>query len=77
MQENTPEELGVKLAIFKELDALAAADAVIASSSSAILPSLFTETLAGRERCLVVHPINPPYLIPAAEVVPAPWTSQP
>ncbi|TKB27835.1 MAG: 3-hydroxyacyl-CoA dehydrogenase, partial [Mesorhizobium sp.] len=29
----------------------------------------------GRHRCLVVHPINPPYLIPAAEVVPAPWTS--
>src|SRR5208337_4715471 len=28
----------------------------------------------GRARCLVVHPINPPYLIPAAEVVPAPWT---
>jgi 3-hydroxyacyl-CoA dehydrogenase len=22
----------------------------------------------------VVHPLNPPYLIPAAEVVPAPWT---
>ncbi len=76
VQENTPEELPVKIAIFKELDALAPADAVIASSSSAILPSLFTETLAGRHRCLVVHPINPPYLIPAAEVVPAPWTSQ-
>ncbi len=75
VQENTPEELPVKIAIFKELDALAPPDAVIASSSSAILPSLFTEKLAGRERCLVVHPINPPYLIPAAEVVPAPWTS--
>ena len=49
--------------------------AVIASSTSAILPSKFTEHLQGRHRCLVVHPINPPYLIPAAEVVPAPWTS--
>jgi 3-hydroxyacyl-CoA dehydrogenase len=48
---------------------------VIASSTSAILPSLFTEGLRGRQRCLVIHPINPPYLIPAAEVVPAPWTS--
>jgi L-gulonate 3-dehydrogenase len=45
---------------------------VLASSTSAILPSAFTETLKGRARCLVVHPINPPYLIPAAEVVPAP-----
>ena len=47
---------------------------MLASSTSALLPSAFTETLAGRHRCLVVHPINPPYLIPAAEVVPAPWT---
>ena len=47
---------------------------VLASSTSAILPSAFTERLPGRARCLVVHPINPPYLIPAAEVVPAPWT---
>jgi 3-hydroxyacyl-CoA dehydrogenase len=47
---------------------------MLASSTSAILPSAFTETLKGRERCLVVHPTNPPYLIPAAEVVPAPWT---
>jgi L-gulonate 3-dehydrogenase len=31
--------------------------------------------LSGRHRCLVIHPINPPYLIPAAEIVPAPWTS--
>ena len=31
--------------------------------------------LPGRHRCLVVHPINPPYLIPAAEIVPAPWTA--
>ena len=29
----------------------------------------------GRHRCLVVHPINPPYLVPAAEVVPSPWTA--
>jgi L-gulonate 3-dehydrogenase len=47
---------------------------VLASSTSAILPSAFTEALSRRARCLVVHPINPPYLIPAVEVVPAPWT---
>ncbi|MHA1566753.1 MAG: 3-hydroxyacyl-CoA dehydrogenase family protein, partial [Alphaproteobacteria bacterium] len=32
--------------------------------------------LKGRARCLVIHPINPPYLVPAAEVVPAPWTDR-
>ncbi len=75
IQENAPERLDVKKQLFAELDALAGADTVIASSSSALFPSLFTEDLAGRHRCLVVHPINPPYLVPAAEVVPAPWTA--
>jgi 3-hydroxyacyl-CoA dehydrogenase len=74
VQENTPEDLAVKRAIFARLDAAAAPGTVVASSTSAILPSKFTEGLAGRARCLVVHPINPPYLIPAAEIVPAPWT---
>jgi len=74
VQENTPEDVEVKRNVFARLDAAAAPDAVLASSTSAILPSAFTETLKGRARCLVVHPINPPYLIPAAEVVPAPWT---
>jgi L-gulonate 3-dehydrogenase len=74
VQENTPENVEVKRAVFARLDAAASPDAVLASSTSAILPSAFTENLKGRARCLIVHPINPPYLIPAAEVVPAPWT---
>ncbi|MGF7158798.1 3-hydroxyacyl-CoA dehydrogenase [Rhodoligotrophos appendicifer] len=75
VQENTPEKLEVKQAVFAELDRLAPPAAVLASSTSALLPSRFTESLPGRHRCLVVHPINPPYLVPAAEIVPAPWTS--
>jgi len=74
VQENVPEDLAAKRAIFTRIDALAAPDAVLASSSSAILPSRFTEALAGRHRCLIAHPINPPYLVPAVELVPAPWT---
>ena len=75
VQENTPEVLDIKIKVFQRLDAVARPDAVLASSTSALLPSRFTEGLKGRGRCLVVHPINPPYLIPAAEVVPAPWTT--
>lgn len=75
VQENTPEVLATKIKVFEALDEAARPDAVLASSTSAILPSRFTEGLKGRARCIVVHPINPPYLIPAAEVVPAPWTS--
>lgn len=74
VQENSPEILATKKELFARLDTLAAPDTILASSTSALLPSLFTEGLAGANRCLVVHPINPPYLIPAAEVVPSPWT---
>lgn len=74
VQENTSEDVEVKRDVFARLDAAAEPTAVLASSTSAILPSAFTEPLKGRARCLVVHPINPPYLIPAVEVVPAPWT---
>ena len=42
-----------------QLDRGAAPDAVLASSTSALLPSRFTESLPGRARCLVVHPIIP------------------
>ncbi|GAW33120.1 L-carnitine dehydrogenase [Roseovarius sp. A-2] len=75
VQENVPEKLEIKKAVFADLDARAPRDAILASSTSALLPSAFTEHIAGRERCLVAHPINPPSLIPAVEIVPAPWTS--
>ncbi len=74
IQENTPEKREIKRDILARIDAIASPQAVIASSTSALLPSSFTDHLEGRHRCLVVHPINPPYLIPAVEVVPAPWT---
>ena len=75
LQECTPEDLEVKRAVFARLDAAAPDGAILASSTSALLPSSFTEGLAGQARCLVAHPINPPYLIPAVELIPAPWTA--
>jgi len=75
VQENTPEKIEVKRAVFADLDRHAPPDAVLASSTSAILPSAFLEGVPGRARCLVCHPINPPYLVPAVELCPSPWTS--
>jgi L-gulonate 3-dehydrogenase len=75
VQENTPEDLEVKRQVFSDLDRHASPQAILASSTSAILPSRFTEHLSGRSRCLVAHPLNPPYLIPAVEVVPSGWTT--
>jgi L-gulonate 3-dehydrogenase len=74
VQENAPEQLDIKRKLYAELDQFAGPDTVLASSTSALLPSKIFKGLAGARRCLVVHPINPPYLIPAVEVVPSPWT---
>ena len=76
IQENSPEKVEIKRALFSELDALAEPHAIIGSSTSSIPASQFTEHLAGRQRCLVAHPVNPPYLIPVVELCPAPWTSE-
>jgi len=75
VQENLPEVLSIKRDIFARLDALAPPDAVLGSSTSSIPASAFTEELAGRHRCLITHPVNPPYLIPVVEICGAPWTS--
>jgi 3-hydroxyacyl-CoA dehydrogenase len=75
VQECAPERLDVKRALFARLEAAAPAEAVLASSSSALVASDFAGGLRTRERCLVAHPANPPYLLPVVELVPAPFTA--
>src|SRR4030088_933024 len=75
VQENGPERVEDKQAIFTQLDRLAPPNALLVSSTSAITASRFTETLPGRARCLVGHPVNPPHLVPLVELCGAPWTS--
>jgi L-gulonate 3-dehydrogenase len=75
VQENAPETVEAKRPLFRELDRLAAPDVILASSTSAIVASRFTEDLPGRARCLVAHPVNPPHLVPIVELSGAPWTA--
>ena len=75
VQESGPENLEAKRTTFAALDLAAPADCVLASSTSAIVASQFTESLDGRARCLVAHPVNPPHLVPVVELCGAPWTS--
>ena len=74
VQESSPEMLAVKQALYPRLDRATPPSAIIASSTSAIPASQFTEALAGRARCLVAHPVNPPHLVPIVELCGAPWT---
>ncbi|SFI46717.1 3-hydroxyacyl-CoA dehydrogenase [Bosea sp. OK403] len=74
VQENGPETVEAKQALFAEMDGLAAPSTILASSTSFIMASVFSENLPGRARCLVAHPVNPPHLVPIVELAPAPWT---
>ena len=76
VQESGPEDLDIKKELTKNIDAATPDDIPIASSTSGIPTSLYASDVQGKYRCLVSHPINPPHLIPAVEIVPAPFTSE-
>jgi 3-hydroxyacyl-CoA dehydrogenase len=75
VQENIAENLGAKKALFAEVDRLTGAETILASSTSTIPTSQWSEALGGRARCIVAHPVNPPHLVPLVELSPAPWTA--
>jgi carnitine 3-dehydrogenase len=69
VQESGPEREDVKIDLFKEIDAAAPKEVVIASSSSGLLISRVVAKCRHPERCVIGHPFNPPHLIPLVEVV--------
>ena len=75
VQESVFEDVAVKTAVMTEIDAAIGPNTWIGSSSSGIAASLYTGHVSCRARCLVAHPVNPPYLAPIVELVPAPWTA--
>jgi len=75
VQENTAERVDVKRQVYAQMDAAAKPDCILASSTSTIPASVFSEGLKGKHRCIVAHPVNPPHVVPIVELSPAPWTS--
>ena len=69
IQESAPENLELKTKLIAEIDAAAAPDTIIASSTSGLLPSDFQAKAKHPGRILVGHPFNPVYLLPLVEVV--------
>lgn len=76
VQESVREDTGVKRQVFAEIASAAPADAILASSTSAIPGSEFLQEIAHPERALVAHPVNPPSLIPLVELCPTPKTAK-
>jgi L-gulonate 3-dehydrogenase len=75
VQESVHESLDLKLSVYQEIDRYIGPDTIVGSSSSGIPASKFTEALHNRQRIFIVHPVNPPHLIPLVEIVPAPWSA--
>jgi L-gulonate 3-dehydrogenase len=68
VQESVREDVETKRQVFSEIAAHAPEGAILASSTSAIPGSDFLTHFARPERALVVHPVNPPSLIPLVEL---------
>src|SRR6266487_1091376 len=69
VQENGPERPDFKIKLYADMDEVAPADSLIASSSSGITPSVMQTKCKRPERVLIGHPFNPPHIIPLVEVV--------
>ncbi len=76
VHECVPERVEIKQAVYAEIEAAAAPDAVIASSTSGIRPSELQAHMKHPERLVVAHPFNPVYLLPLVEVVGGSRTSE-
>ena len=67
--ESVPERPDIKRAVYAEIESTASTDAVIASSTSGIMPSDLQSAMQHPERLIVAHPFNPVYLLPLVELV--------
>ncbi|MCP5327754.1 MAG: 3-hydroxyacyl-CoA dehydrogenase [Steroidobacteraceae bacterium] len=76
VQESIVERLEAKRPLYAQMDAIAAPGVILASSTSAFPTSAIAEGLRGAARCVVAHPVNPPYLVPLVEVSGAPFTAE-
>jgi carnitine 3-dehydrogenase len=69
IQESAPERESLKLELHQAISRAAKPDAIIASSTSGLLPTDFYASAVHPERCIVGHPFNPVYLLPLVEVL--------
>ncbi|MGH2916193.1 MAG: carnitine 3-dehydrogenase, partial [Solirubrobacteraceae bacterium] len=68
VQESAPEREQLKRELLAEASAAAPEDAIIATSTSGLLPTRLAAEIRGPERFLVAHPFNPVYLLPLVEL---------
>lgn len=67
--ETVPEQLDLKLQIFRRLDGLVSGDCVLASDTSGIPITRLQEGNSNPGRVIGMHWSNPPHIIPIVEVI--------
>lgn len=76
VQEQGPENVDFKRTAWAQIEQHAPQEALFWSSTSGIPASEQSKDMKDHSRLVVVHPYNPPHIMPLLEVVPSPSTSQ-
>ena len=76
VQECATENYSLKTKLMSSISKYSKKNAIIASSSSGLLPTRIYSKCKYPERALIGHPFNPVYLLPAVEIVPGKKTSK-
>ncbi len=69
VQENVPERLEIKHALFAEIEPHLSPEAIVASSASGLMLKDMQQGWRDPARLLLGHPFNPPHLIPLVELL--------
>ena len=69
VQENVPERIEIKHALFKEIEPHLLPEAIVCSSASGLMVSEMQEGWQNPSRFILGHPFNPPHLIPLVELL--------
>ena len=69
IQENVPERLDIKHAIFAEIEPHLERDAIVCSSASGLMVHEMQDGWKNPSRFILGHPFNPPHLIPLVELL--------
>jgi ketoreductase RED1 len=70
VQENGPENIDFKRELFARIERAAPREALLLSSTSALMPTDIGRDMTEPGRVIVGHPFNPPHVLPLVEVVP-------
>lgn len=76
VQENGPEKVDFKQAIFAEIESYVKEETLLISSSSGIIPEKIGPKMKDPSRVVIGHPFNPPHIVPLVEICAGPKTPE-